>query len=262
MNVIVNYNWGDKHTFSLSNKLYLEGLAKIDCYKLIIVYDMSEETIDKLKTIYDHVEVIPKPDSHFTSFYTIYKTVEKYCSHCDLFLYTDSHDVIFQSDPFEYLSKFDEEIFLTSPGFKVKDQWPDRNWHEYFNKSTSKKVDFWEDKVLNGGITAGKVQAILNFYAFATANLNRNGCHIVDQTVYLYFYHLMKDRGNVRIFDTRNDNFVYHCQNEHFFDRPENPNVINGKIYTESGELYCIWHQWDDIGYSANLDEKGNVYIK
>jgi hypothetical protein len=72
----------------------------------------------------------------------------------------------------------------------------------------------------------------------------------------------MKDRGNVRIFDTRNDNFVYHCQNEHFFDRPENPNVINGKIYTESGELYCIWHQWDDIGYSANLDEKGNVYIK
>jgi hypothetical protein len=140
MNVIVNYNWGDKHTFSLSHKLYLEGLAKIDCYKLIIVYDMSEETIDKLKTIYDHVEVIPKPDSHFTSFYTIYKTVEKYCSHCDLFLYTDSHDVIFQSDPFEYLSKFDEEIFLTSPGFKVKDQWPDRNWHEYFNKSTSKPL--------------------------------------------------------------------------------------------------------------------------
>lgn len=262
MNAIVNYIWGDKYTFSLPHQLYLDGLRKIDCYKLIIVYDMSEENINKLKTIYDHVEVIERPKYHFSSSYIIYKILEKYCLNCELVLFTDSYDVIFQSDPFEYISKFEEEIFLTSPGFTVKEQWPDRNWHEYFNKTTSIKIDFWDDKVLNGGIIAGKIKPLLNFYAFVASNLNRNGCHIVDQTVFLYFYHLMKDRGTVKIFDSRNDNFIYHCQNEHFFNREEKPNVVDGKIYTQNNELYCIWHQWDDIGYTAKLDENGKANIK
>ena len=262
MNLIVNYIWGDKYTFSLPHKLYLDSLSKIDCYKLVIVYDMSDENIDRLKEIYNHVEVIEKPDFHYTSSYVIYKTIERYQSLCKYVLFTDSYDVIFQSDPFEYISKFENEIFLTSPGFKVNEQWPDRNWQEYFNKSVGVSLDFNEDKVLNGGIIAGKIDSILNFYAFVASNLNRNGCHIVDQTVFLYFAQLMKDRDTIKIFDTRSDNFIYHCQNEYFFNREEKPNVIDGKIYTQDGQLYCIWHQWDDIGYEAYLDDDGQVYIK
>lgn len=261
MNLIVNYIWGDKYTFSAPHQLYLNGLSKIDCLKLVIVYGMNDENIAKLKQIYDHVEIIEKPDFHYKASFIIYKTIEKYFSHCDLVLFTDSYDVIFQSDPFEHISKFDEEIFLTSPGFKVKEQWPDMNWHEYFNKTLGMPLDFTEDKVLNGGIIAGKVQAFLNFYVFIASNLNRNGCHIVDQTVFLYFYSLMKDRGTVKIFDTRSDNFIYHCQNEHFFGREEKPNVIDGKIYTKDNQLYCIWHQWDDIGYTAQIDENGDLKI-
>ena len=58
MNLIVNYMWGDKYTFSLSHQLYLESLCKIDCYKLIIVHDMSQKNIDRLKDIYDRVVVV------------------------------------------------------------------------------------------------------------------------------------------------------------------------------------------------------------
>lgn len=262
MNLIINYIWGDKYTFSLPHKLYLQSLEKIDCFKLVIIYGMSEDNVNKLKQIYDHVEVIEKPVFHYTSSYVIYKIIERFSKQCEYVLFTDSYDVIFQSDPFEYISKFDQELFLTSPGFKVNEQWPDRNWQEYFNKSAGVPLDFNEDKVLNGGIIAGKINAILNFYAFVASNLNRNGSNIVDQTVFLYYYQLMKDRNIVKIFDTRTDNFIYHCQNEYFFNREEKPNVIDGKIYTSTGELYCIWHQWDDIGYVAELDEYGKVYIK
>jgi len=261
MNLIVNYIWGDKYTFSPPHQLYLDSLAKLDCFKLIIVYDMSEDNINKLKQIYNHVEVVNKPEYHFSSSYIIYKTIEKHCSHCDLVLFTDSYDLVFQSDPFEHISQYNEEIFFTSPGFRVKEQWPDRNWHEYFNKTLSMQTNFWEDKVLNGGIVAGKMQAFLNLYVFLASNLNRNGRHVVDQTVFLYFCHLMKDRGTVKIFDSREDNFIYHCQNESLYGRKETPNVIDGKIYTKNNELYCIWHQWDDIGYTIKHDENGMGYL-
>ena len=72
----------------------------------------------------------------------------------------------------------------------------------------------------------------------------------------------MKDRNTVKIFDSREDKFIYHCQNEYFFNREEKPKVIDGQIYSSANELYCIWHQWDDIGYEAALRENGEVYIK
>lgn len=262
MNLIVNYIWGDKYTFSLSHQLYLESLCKIDCYKLIIVHDMSQKNIDRLKDIYDRVVVVEKPKFHFSYPLEIYNAILNNCMHCEYMLFADSFDVVIQSDPFEHITNSGYDICLTSPGFRVKDQWPDRNWHEYFNKTLGQEVSFLEDKVLNGAFVAGKTKKVLDFYIFLVSNLNRNGSHVVDQTVFLYYYHLMKDRNTVKIFDSREDNFIYHCQNEYFFNREEKPKVIDGQIYSSANELYCIWHQWDDIGYKAALRENGEVYIK
>ena len=121
--------------------------------------------------------------------------------------------------------------------------------------------NFYDDKVLNGGFRIGKVNAFLDFYVFLISNENRNGRHVINQTVFNHYYHLMRDRGTVKILDTRLDNFAYHCQNESFYNREENPTVIDGEIYFKDNLKYCIWHQYEDINYKAVLDDNGKPYI-
>lgn len=261
MNALINSIWGN-NLFSPGHLLYLENLSMLkNCTKIVTVQDMSVENIKKLEKYYDHIEVINKPFSCVSLDYAQLKLIEKSFSHCEYVLFTDSFDVVFQSDPFEYISKFDEDLFFTSPGFLVKEQWPDRNWHEYYNKTLEFRENFSEDRVLNGGFRIGKTKAFLDFYVFLVSNENRNGRHIINQTVFNHYYHLVRDRGNVKIFDTRLDNFAYHCQNEHFFNRKENPKIIDGEIYFTHDQKYCIWHQYEDVGYEALIDSNCKPYI-
>lgn len=267
MNLIINNTFGDEYILSPFHKLYLDSLEKIkNCKKLLIVQNMSNKSIDKLQKYYDHIEIAKDTEFNYKQEhnldYTTIKTVEKYFSHLDQAMYVDSFDVIIQSDPFEYISQFDKDIYLSSPGFKVKDQWPDRNWHTYFNKTLRIKENFLEQKVLNGAFYAGKIETVLDFLIFVITNQNRNGKHVVDQTVFNYYYYLMQDRNKLHVFDTREDNFMYHCQNEYFFGREDKANIIDGKIYTDKNELYCIWHQWQDLKLSAELDKNGMAYLR
>lgn len=266
MNLLVNHVWGDKHILAPFHKLYLDSMVKVEnCKKLLIVQDVNEENIQKMSEYYDFIEVIKNPSTGYFLEHnldlTTLKSVEKKSKDFDFVFFSDSFDVVFQSNPFDFFSQYEENLFLTSPGFRVKEQWPDRNWHEYFNKTLRVPESFLEDKVLNGAFVAGKTQNFLDFLVFLITNQNRNGRHVVDQTVFCYYYAMMKDRGTVKILDSREDNFIYHAQNDSLYGIEEKPTVIDGKIYTKQNELYCIWHQWDDIGYTAKLDENGMGYL-
>ena len=261
MNALINSIWGN-NLFSPGHLLYLDGFSKLEnCKKIVTVQDMSIENIKKLEKYYDHIEIIKSSFSGYSLDYAQLKYFEKNASDFEYVLFTDSFDVVLQSDPFDFISQFSEDLFFTSPGFKIKEQWPDRTWHEYFNKTLEFPENFHEDRVLNGGFRIGKVNAFLDFYVFLISNENRNGRHVVNQTVFNYYYHLMRDRGTIRIFDSRLDHFAYHCQNERFFDREENPLVIDGEIYFTPEQKYCVWHQYEDIGYSTVLDKDGKPYI-
>lgn len=176
----------------------------------------------------------------------------------DVFLATDVFDVLFQSDPFEKMDLENYDIFISGEGLLVNE--------EPWNADVLTKVFPNERQICSNteivcsGIMAGKKEQMVDLYdkMFDMCEKGTNEHNIKDQAALI----IMVTRNEIdrlKIFNL-NDGWAMHCAAAgptQFFTswglknrierRYSIPELIDGVVYTKSGIIYDMVHQFNRI---------------
>jgi hypothetical protein len=181
----------------------------------------------------------------------------------DIVLLSDSNDVVFQRDVFEYTSESiastGDFVILCSEGMLQREsEWNANEQLKLVPQSKGISIPYEEAPVLNGGFIYGVVSALKDyvFLVWATSLFTNN---VSDQGVINYLHaHLADDRKYL----------VASPQTSHYVVTGEaikqglfSPVFRDGLIrHPESGEPYCAFHQWNRTNYAGDiLDRFRNV---
>lgn len=182
-------------------------------------------------------------------------------------LHTDSKDVIFQSNPFEFLDQFSGEYVVFVPeGMKHAVSF----WNMMDQlKSQRKLVSYrkvpndWQ--VLNGGVFGGTMSKMRDFLFLHWSNCSKTidpiflegeGC--TDQAILNYLYHsfLFKDPSYL-VLEPEENGFALLgeavCQK--YLTRM--PMMLDNLVVNPYNNLpYCLFHQWERTEFKEALLEK------
>lgn len=177
------------------------------------------------------------------------------CKNSDKYKYvlvTDSRDVVFQSNPFDWienklLDSDKEAVFITAEGFKR--QQSGFACIEHFEFQRDVPLPYLQndnDKmVCNAGVTLGTLNAVKNFelLMFMTAMKTIGRC--TDQAALNFLLEIFKDDPVYNISQPTNDNLC--LTGEGVRMGSVEPMLQDKKLYNPQNELYCMVHQWDRL---------------
>jgi len=183
----------------------------------------------------------------------------------DLILSTDVFDVAFQSDPFKKLDIINYDVFLSGEGVLVnQENWNYRNIDTLFPNEI---IKCQHNEVINSGIIAGKRLQVIEVYRqmYELCEQSTNHDDIQDQAALIVLV-CNKLIPGLKIFNL-DDAWAMHCAvagPTQFFEswgfsrnlKYGIPKIINGKVYTATGILYDIVHQFNRIPEWHNQIEK------
>ena len=175
----------------------------------------------------------------------------------DLFLITDVFDVVFQNDPF-YKFDLNYDLFFTGEGILISEE----PWNsDVINKVFPGEIDSCKhDEIICSGVIGGKKNQLIDLYTqmFEKCEVGTNNHNIKDQAALILLLANNKI-SNYKVFNL-NEAWAMHCATSgptQFFEgwglknniesRYNIPKLVNGKIYTNSGELFDIVHQFNRI---------------
>ena len=175
----------------------------------------------------------------------------------DLFMITDVFDVIFQEDPFR---KFDlgYDLFFTAEGILISEE----PWNsDVINKVFPGEIESCRnDEIICSGIIGGKREQLIDLYTkmFDKCEIGTNEHNIKDQAALILLL-ANNQIENYKIF-TLNDAWAMHCSTSgptQFFEgwglkariemRYNVPKRVDGKVYTNNGEIFDIVHQFNRV---------------
>ena len=187
-----------------------------------------------------------------------YEYIKK--SDADLFLVTDTFDVIFQKDPFEMLDTSSYDIFVGSEGLLINEEpWNFNILEKCFNEFRH----LWSNKpIINSGVICGKkeqiVELLKEMYELCEEH-NHEDIYIKDQAALNVVVH-KNIKLNIKVFDL-NENWTLHCAvagpTDIFFawglvhiltERYKSlPYPLANKIYSGNDKVIPIVHQFNRI---------------
>lgn len=274
--VIHNYGWEEVKNWVLS--LNASGFSG---RKVLIAYTMKPGLADKLK---EHDIELIAADFHsrgeklsipplkvidIRHFHIWYFLKDLDLNDYQYVISTDVRDVIFQSNPSDWLNKHfgERDMFLApSEGIRLQDEpWNARFMYEGFGPII---YDYFKEAiVVNCGTIAGRASYFrdmaLTLFSLAERNLMFN-MDCIDQTSLLVLMYTLA-KAEVRL--------VYHdegwaCQCGVMLDpqkidtfRPKlldpEPRVKNELVYTSTDKLFALVHQYNRIPeLNAAIEEK------
>ena len=258
MNLIINYYWGDDIFEKDDLKIYLRSLDKIkNTRKILLFSKSSHEKINQISQHYDGAIEFFADINYLDE--VIYEFIST-CSHLyEYILINDSRDVIFQKDPFEYMSLNQKNIYMTSEGMKLKHSAPNYNW--VFNLMKTQR-DFsehvFENEVVNGGVFGGKIEYVMLLLMISFTNRNRNSSSpIYNQPVYSFIENYLKMANFVEICKPHTSLFCITGEGVGKHGVPMK--IIDGLACNENDEPYFIVHQWDRTFFA---EEVRNRYLE
>jgi hypothetical protein len=176
----------------------------------------------------------------------------------DLFLITDVFDVVFQSDPFVKMDLNNYDIFISGEGVLVNE--------EPWNADVISKV-FPNDReicsqteIVCSGIMAGKKEQMIDLYdkLYTLCENGTNDHNIKDQAALIIMV-TKNEINRLKIFNL-DEGWAMHCAasgpTEFFMSwglknnvgkRYGIPKMINNHVYTGSGIIYDMVHQFNRI---------------
>lgn len=215
--------------------------------KIIIVYNVSDDTIDYLQSNGWEVilgELIGHP--HMKRLIDIYWILRQLNEQYRYVITTDVRDVVFQTNPSEYLEKnLKKKILVSSENVLYKDEhWGVKNILEGYNELLLER--FESNQTCNVGVLAGNQKdmtdlLLLNYLVSQSGNTN----HYTDQSSFNFIVHneLVKDSIQIEGIETNWALQMGTLLNEKLIGKFK-LNVKEGIIY--NGDLpFVIVHQYD-----------------
>jgi len=227
---------------------------------LTIVYDVPEETLQYLKENNVSVVVTQPTGLHIVvqRFLDIYNFLTQHSDY-EYVVVTDVKDVIFQRDPIKHIKdvykmQFDK-VIVGSEGLKYVDEdWGNNNLatcypHLYENHK--------DNEIFNAG-TFGGVSSYVRDLCFSVFHLSLVGTQHDPQPDQAAFNLILNTQPwkKVTCFNSLEESWCAQLgttldpkvASKYTSKLLSNPPVIkNNQVFTHSGELYCIVHQYDRI---------------
>jgi hypothetical protein len=266
---------------------------------VLVATNITKETIDKLESENVKVELYGRQDQdgnvvanvttapHVERFFHIWNYLRINPDKYNFVITTDTRDVVFQSDPIEYLKKLFENcgikygLVAAGEGLKYKDEtWNHNNFLAAFDPVVYDRIQY--NEIFNVGVIAGTQKMVQDLLLLLyQLSVNRR-INIVDQAVYNFIIQLQFCLQNVILLSndsgwTTNLATTIHAIRSGSGDIGQNndptsiilygtkymvnqPDIADGVVYTHSTGLpSVIVHQYDRVnGLAEAVCEKYN----
>ena len=287
-----NYVWDDlKYWVNSIKKSGFSGDI------VLVATNTTKETIDKLRSEGVKVELYGRQDQngnvvanvttapHVERFFHIWNYLRINSDKYNFVITTDTRDVVFQSNPIDYLRKTFENrdvgLIAAGEGLRYKDEsWNHNNFLSSFDPVVYDKIQY--NEIFNVGVIAG-TQALVQDLLLLLYQLSINRrINIVDQAVYNFIIQLQFCSQNVTLLSndsgwTTNLATTIHAIRSGSGDIGQRndptsiilygtkymvnqPDIIDGVVYTHSTGLpSVIVHQYDRVnGLAEAIYKKYN----
>lgn len=232
--------------------LYVDSINKcgFNGDKIMVVYDVTKETIDWLKENgWDVYQSNLVGHIHMNRLITIYSILRQLNIQYRYVITTDVRDVVFQKNPSEYLEKnLTKDILVSSENVLYKDEpWGVKNILEGYNELL---LDRYKDDVTcNVGVLAGKYESMLDLLLLNyLVSQSGNTIHFTDQSSFNFIIHNNLVKNNIQL-EGLETNWALQI------GTLTNPKLIGKLSYNL--EDYFILHQYD-----RNPQTKEFIYKK
>lgn len=227
--------------------------------RAIVVGDTASDVVRWLESKHFTVIQVDKSNlaPHVARFIFIYDYL---CSRYKSYKYvvtTDVRDVIFQSNPFEWLDNNllpTKKLVAGSEGLLYKDEpWGNMNLYETYGQYVYDR--FKDNEIFNVGVLGGTAEYIKDLVFNIVTNSVNRPVPIVDQAVFNVLSQTQPYKDIIQF--TPHDS-TWACQLgttadpnkiEYFRTRLicAEPIYRDGVVYNSRNEMYCIVHQYDRV---------------
>lgn len=265
-----NYDWPQIRTWA--NSLDQSGF---DGIKIVLMHSCTQDAIDQLTkrnyTIVDITTQVPQFHPVVDRFIYYYQILmSPTFSDCRYVIATDTRDVVFQSNPSEYLTQSvlkenESKYILASEQVRYEDEpW---NQHNLFKSFGPMLYEFTKNKiVVNAGVMAGKFHAMRDLFLNIFLLCEHKPRYIEggggpDQAAYNI---LMNMQHYVDVSDVYSNDDAWAAQlgtigpQVNFPMVPVNTTAqfVDNKVCNSFGEPYVIAHQYDRVPEWKEILEK------
>jgi hypothetical protein len=249
ISAIANYNIDKIKTYVNSiNKCGFDG------DKVMITYNVPSDTIDYLKSngwIVFGGQLIGHP--HMKRLIDIYLALKELGSNYRYVITTDVRDVIFQTNPSEYLKlKLTKRILASSENVLYRNEsWGTKNILEGYNEILLNR--YKDEHSCNVGVLAGYYEDMMDLlllnYLVSQAGDTQ---HFTDQSSFNFIIHnnLVKDKIQVEGIETNWALQIGTLDNPNLLGNP-NFQIVDGIIFNNESP-FVIVHQYDRNGEVLN----------
>lgn len=252
-------------------KVYLKSLSNIpDAKKVIFTHDMPDDICALASDCGAEVNFIDADEiSDYVPrdrFYVYWQYLLDHGHRYKYILATDSKDVLFQRNPFDWIpvwqSRFDDIsgdhqflnnfVILTSEGYKHKKSF--FNLKEQFEFQSDVREPFRremnEKYVLNSGVCMGTPDALKNYFFTLWAVHMKSFGSCTDQAALNYLYRFLREDETYSVSQPWNDVLCLTCEGVKHNYIPQ-PLFKDGELWFHDPELinepYYMVHQFDRL---------------
>ena len=243
-------------------KPWVKSISKIwqwNVDKVAVVGDTNEETLTFLDHHGFNIVRMQTPEGmavHVARFLHIYEYLRHHHHLYDKVVTTDVRDVIFQTDPFEWMDQNlgDKKIVTGSEELRYKDEpWGNQNLLQTYGPYVYEI--FKDNEVFNVGVLGGKSEYIKDLVFNVVTNSVNRPIPVVDQAVFNVLIRTQPYKDCVML-AKHSDGWA--CQagttadpNKIDYFRSvlldQEPILKDEEVYTPAGKKFCIVHQYDRV---------------
>lgn len=217
--------------------------------KIMICYPIPQETVNFLKSNgWELYSMELKGHPHMKRLIDMYSVLREIGHKYRYVISTDVRDVVFQTNPSEWLEKnLTKKILVSSENVLYKDErWGTKNILEGYGQLLLDR--YKDEQSCNVGVLAGHSNSIKDLllinYLLSQAGDTQ---HFTDQSSYNFLVHNEMIKDSVQIIGNQ-DTWAIQLGTH------GNPNIISpydvettNQMVTNNGEPFCIVHQYDRI---------------
>jgi hypothetical protein len=220
---------------------------------VIMTHDMNEENTNLFTRLgFRVIQFDPPPEDVNIFCYrwrTLYQFLRDNETRYRLVFFTDAKDVYWQGNPIPIVDRMlgsmggvmlcDEGLSHRQCSWNAKEQLKLQN-----ALGTNDDIADW--KVVNGGVTAGSLNAMMRYaHLIYTISQIRSNIGVTDQCYVNNLFHHQKHDPNCPYFLINPDRIPWCVTGNTIKNSVEPKQWVDGKLVDKEGRPYVMFHQWD-----------------
>lgn len=266
-NLVLTYASGEQLFKDPCFWAYVKSFKKnIPNADLVILTEHMPEDVEDRLLASDVTEVVrvPAEEAHFLfrdRHLSFWKYLNNHGHKYKLVLVTDSRDVVFQANPFDWVGEWKERhknikgqhdflnhfVILMAEGFKMSKSGFACIEHFEFQRDVPMPY-MKEDKnrwVVNGGTFLGTARAIQDWHFLVWITSMKTIGRCTDQAAVNWLMYYLENDDTYQVSFPQHDHLC--LTGEGVKEKSVSPILKEGKLFSPQDKLYYMIHQWDRI---------------